>query len=75
MYVYQDHVLRAIQYLPSILKLQRLLIQKFQRRIDASEASSMHHMQVYQMLDGKTLQRLFHVLATSVQFSYIVCFN
>ena len=34
----QEHHLRALQYLPDILKLQRQLSEKFHRRLDRDEA-------------------------------------
>ncbi len=33
----QEHQLRALQYLPDIIKLQRLLFEKFHRRLDRNE--------------------------------------
>ena len=38
----QDHLLRALQFLPDILKFQRLLSQKFHRRMDRSEAEKFY---------------------------------
>ena len=34
----QERQLRALQYLPDIIKLQRLLFEKFHRRLDRNEA-------------------------------------
>ena len=34
----QEHELRALRFLPDIVKLQRLLMDKFHRRIDRQEA-------------------------------------
>ncbi|WAR07278.1 R213A-like protein [Mya arenaria] len=36
----QDHILQAIQSIPSILSLQRILLQKFQRKLDKAEANT-----------------------------------
>ena len=36
--ILQEHHLRALQYLPDIIKLQRLLFEKFHRRLDRNEA-------------------------------------
>ncbi|KAL3881508.1 hypothetical protein ACJMK2_027940, partial [Sinanodonta woodiana] len=40
LFLKEDHHLRAIRYLPSILKLQRILFQKYQRKLDRAEAST-----------------------------------
>ncbi|WAR07285.1 R213A-like protein [Mya arenaria] len=36
----RDHILQAIQYIPSILSLQRILLQKFQKKLDKAEANT-----------------------------------
>ncbi|XP_052808680.1 E3 ubiquitin-protein ligase rnf213-alpha-like isoform X1 [Mya arenaria] len=36
----QDHILQAIQFIPSILGLQRILLQKFQKKLDKAEANT-----------------------------------
>ncbi|KAK3585578.1 hypothetical protein CHS0354_036765 [Potamilus streckersoni] len=40
LFLKEEHHLRAIRYLPSILKLQRILFQKYQRKLDRAEAST-----------------------------------
>ncbi|WAR07198.1 R213A-like protein, partial [Mya arenaria] len=36
----QDHILQALQFIPSILCLQRILLQKFQKKLDKAEANT-----------------------------------
>ena len=38
----KEHKLRALRFLPDIIKLQRLLMDKFHRRIDRTEAQRMN---------------------------------
>ncbi|XP_052807608.1 E3 ubiquitin-protein ligase rnf213-alpha-like isoform X3 [Mya arenaria] len=40
LFLKQDHILQAIQSIPSILSLQRILLQKFQRKLDKAEANT-----------------------------------
>ncbi|WAR07210.1 RN213-like protein, partial [Mya arenaria] len=40
LFLKQDHILQAIQYIPSILSLQRILLQKFQKKLDKAEANT-----------------------------------
>ncbi|CAC5422253.1 RNF213 [Mytilus coruscus] len=37
----EEHFLRAIRFVPSIIKLQRILIQKYSRKLNRTEASSL----------------------------------
>ncbi|KAL4233165.1 hypothetical protein ACF0H5_007850 [Mactra antiquata] len=39
LFLQEEHYLRALRFIPSILKLQRALIQKYQRKLDKAEAS------------------------------------
>ncbi|XP_056014152.1 E3 ubiquitin-protein ligase rnf213-alpha-like isoform X2 [Ostrea edulis] len=40
MFLQEEHQLRAIRLVPNILKLQRMLIQRFQRKLDRAEATA-----------------------------------
>ncbi|XP_052808691.1 E3 ubiquitin-protein ligase rnf213-alpha-like isoform X2 [Mya arenaria] len=40
MFLKQDHILQALQFIPSILCLQRILLQKFQKKLDKAEANT-----------------------------------
>ena len=39
--VRQEHVLRAVSFLPDVLRLQQLLIRRFNNSIDGAEAVTM----------------------------------
>ncbi|WAR07295.1 R213A-like protein, partial [Mya arenaria] len=40
MFLKQDHILQAMQFIPSILSLQRILLRKFQKKLDKGEANA-----------------------------------
>ncbi|VDI18579.1 Hypothetical predicted protein, partial [Mytilus galloprovincialis] len=44
----EEHFLRCIRFVPSIIKLQRILIQKYSRKISRTEASSLSMEKVLQ---------------------------
>ncbi|WAR11572.1 RN213-like protein [Mya arenaria] len=45
-FVREDDILKALQYIPNIMKMQRVLISKYQRRIDKLEAREITVKQV-----------------------------
>ncbi|XP_020616489.1 E3 ubiquitin-protein ligase RNF213-like [Orbicella faveolata] len=50
----QEHELRALRFLPDIVKLQRLLMDKFHRRIDRAEAEQIKIRDFLRMIPSKT---------------------
>ena len=40
-FLFQESILRLLRHLPDIIRLQQMLIDKYHRRIDAAEATSM----------------------------------
>ncbi|KAL3881512.1 hypothetical protein ACJMK2_027944 [Sinanodonta woodiana] len=58
LFLKEDHHLRAIRYLPSILKLQRILFQKYQRKLDRAEASTITVGMLRKESDGDELPKL-----------------
>ncbi|KAL3881507.1 hypothetical protein ACJMK2_027939 [Sinanodonta woodiana] len=58
LFLKEDHHLRAIRYLPSILKLQRILFQKYQRKLDRAEASTITVEMLRKESDGDELPKL-----------------
>ncbi|XP_027055365.1 E3 ubiquitin-protein ligase RNF213-like isoform X2 [Pocillopora damicornis] len=50
----QEHKLRALRFLPDIIKLQRLLMDKFHRRIDRTEAERMRIREFLRNIPSKT---------------------
>ncbi|XP_060586335.1 E3 ubiquitin-protein ligase rnf213-alpha-like [Ruditapes philippinarum] len=60
LFLKEDHHLRAIRYIPSILRLHRALFQKYQRKLDKAEASQINVAQLKreEIAGGETLQLL-----------------
>ncbi|KAL3881517.1 hypothetical protein ACJMK2_027949 [Sinanodonta woodiana] len=58
LFLKEEHHLRAIRYLPSILKLQRILFQKYQRKLDRAEASTITVEMLRKESDGDELSWL-----------------
>ncbi|KAK3585587.1 hypothetical protein CHS0354_036774 [Potamilus streckersoni] len=58
LFLKEEHHLRAIRYLPSILKLQRILFQKYQRKLDRAEASTITVEMLRKQSHGDELPRL-----------------
>ncbi|KAL3881510.1 hypothetical protein ACJMK2_027942 [Sinanodonta woodiana] len=58
LFLKEEHHLRAIRYLPSILKLQRVLFQKYQRKLNRGEASTITVETLRKESDGDELPKL-----------------
>ncbi|KAI0227840.1 hypothetical protein LSAT2_021675 [Lamellibrachia satsuma] len=41
MFLHEEHQLRALRFLPSIVKLQRILLERYERKIDKAEANNL----------------------------------
>ncbi|KAL3881513.1 hypothetical protein ACJMK2_027945, partial [Sinanodonta woodiana] len=54
----EEHHLRAIHYLPNILKMQRILFQKYQKKLDRAEASTITVEMLKKQFDGDELPSL-----------------
>jgi DNA-binding Xre family transcriptional regulator len=46
----QEHHLRAIRFVPSIIRLQKMLIQKYSRKLDRAEATTLTIQEVKQQM-------------------------
>ncbi|KAK3610844.1 hypothetical protein CHS0354_015701 [Potamilus streckersoni] len=58
LFLREEHHLRALRFIPSILKLHRILFQKFQRRLGCAEVSSITVESVLKEDWGKDLEAL-----------------
>ncbi|XP_053396010.1 E3 ubiquitin-protein ligase rnf213-alpha-like [Mercenaria mercenaria] len=60
LFLKEDHHLRALRYIPSILRLHRALFQKYQRKLDKAEASQIliAHLKREEIAGGETMQLL-----------------
>ncbi|XP_053396335.1 E3 ubiquitin-protein ligase rnf213-alpha-like isoform X2 [Mercenaria mercenaria] len=60
LFLKEDHHLRALRYIPSILRLHRTLFQKYQRKLDKAEASQIliAHLKREEIAGGETMQLL-----------------
>ncbi|KAK3585575.1 hypothetical protein CHS0354_036762 [Potamilus streckersoni] len=58
LFLKEEHHLRAIRYLPNILKLQRILFQKYQRKLDRAEASTITVEMLKKQSHGDELPQL-----------------
>ncbi|KAK3098458.1 hypothetical protein FSP39_019662 [Pinctada imbricata] len=54
-FLQEDQHLRAIRYVPSIIKLQQRLIQRYQRKLDRMEANKMIVQDILEDKDGDTI--------------------
>ena len=50
-FVAHEHLLRALRFLPDILRLQRLLVRRFNNSIDSAEANSTSLSEFLQQVD------------------------
>ncbi|XP_062572465.1 E3 ubiquitin-protein ligase rnf213-alpha-like [Saccostrea cucullata] len=53
MFLQEEHHLRAIRLVPNILKLQRMLIQRYQRKLDRAEATTITIEDMIQSYDNE----------------------
>ncbi|XP_053396342.1 E3 ubiquitin-protein ligase rnf213-alpha-like isoform X2 [Mercenaria mercenaria] len=60
LFLKEDHHLRALRYIPSILRLHRALFQKYQRKLDKAEASqiTVGLLKREEIAGGETMQLL-----------------
>ncbi|KAL3881535.1 hypothetical protein ACJMK2_027967, partial [Sinanodonta woodiana] len=65
LFLREEHHLRALRFIPSILKLHRILFQKFQRQLGRAEASSMTVDSVIKEDWGKDLKDLIQDYANA----------
>ncbi|KAK3585576.1 hypothetical protein CHS0354_036763 [Potamilus streckersoni] len=63
LFLKEEHHLRAIRFLPSILKLQRILFQKYQRKLDRAEASTITVEMLKRQSHGDELPKLLEEYA------------
>ncbi|WAR07202.1 R213A-like protein, partial [Mya arenaria] len=68
----QDHILQAIQFIPSILGLQRILLQKFQKKLDKAEANT---ILVKDMIKGVRSTSIQTVAPLEVTSAHLISYN